>query len=283
MNKSITTLLIIAGCIASLSGSTLAQNNSRFDITLDDGWESKLKSLGTLQSTVRADSRGKISAIQIEFAATQNQPHVLTDVPYEIAGDACQVTLTSDVLATAKLQPVRIAMPENSQFAQVFLNYSSGDDSAAPATDGSSNRSEPPPMDNSVMSSPSGITLDDPGSAPAAMHFVKLSDRKVVFGQMDLTEKLKFQTKFGEVDISMGQVAGIRFHIDGEDSALIVLKNGDSVTGIPTMESFNLTTDWGRAEFEPAYVDEITTSQRASFTRSSDPQFGQRWRLSTGR
>ena len=275
----------------------MAQSSSRFDITLDDQWEGKLKSLGTLQSTVRSDSRGVIVAIQIEYADTQNEPHVEQNVPFTVAGDACQLTLNDALLATARKQPVRIPIPENSQFSQVFLNYTGGQTAAAavdsnPASGNSNGSSEGIAVDsaagsdNRQMVQASGSTLENnmgtnnAMTSSVPMHYVKLSDRKVLVGQMNLTEKLKFTTKFGEVDIALGQIAGIRFHIDGEDSALIVLKNGDSVTGIPAMESLNLNTDWGRAEFDPVYVDEITTSQRASFTQSNDPQFGQRWTLS---
>ena len=280
MNNLITALLIALCFVATNSDTAVAQNSSRFDITLDDNWETKLKSLGTLQSTVRSDSRGKIAAIQIEFTDTQSKPHVLSNVPFTIAGDACQLTLNDELLATARAQPVRIPIPANSEFAQVFLNYNSSetapDSSSADATVGNNADSD----DTSGTDEVAMQSSSEAFSEPPPMHYVKLADRKVVFGQMDLTEKLKFTTKFGEVDIALGQVAGIRFHIDGEDSALIVLKNGDSVTGIPVMDSLNLSTDWGRAEFDPVYVDEITTSQRASFTQSNDPQFGQRWKLS---
>ena len=289
VNKSITAILIAFCFVTCISNSSVAQSSSRFDITFDSQWESKLKSLGTLQSTVRDDSRGVIVAIQIEYADTQNEPHVQMNVPFTIAGDACQLTLTDELLTTARKQPVRIPIPENSQFSQVFLNYNQsnagsstrGDGIAATTNSGSANSGSGNDMlDQGSGTSNSATTLNS-GSpdTSVAMHFVKLSDRKVLMGQMNLTEKLKFTTKFGEVDIALGQIAGIRFHIDGEDSALIVLKNGDSVTGIPAMESLNLNTDWGRAEFDPVYVDEITTSQRASFTRSNDPQFGQRWTL----
>lgn len=279
VNKSLTVILMAICAVVCFSNPTSGQNSSRFDITLDESWESKLKSLGTLQSTVRGDSRGKIAAIQIEYDKTQNEPHVDKNIPFTIAGDACQLTLNDDILATARQQPVRIPIPDDSQFSQVFLNYnsdagtSSNSDEDIVAPSGSSRRTEFPMSGAANDSDAGAMTTSTP------MHFVKLSDRKVVFGQMDLTDKLKFETKFGDVAIALGQIAGIRFHIDGDDSALVVLKNGDSVTGIPAMDSLNLNTDWGRAEFDPVYVDEITTSQRASFSQSNDPQFGQRWML----
>ena len=295
MNKSLIVICMTGCFLASLASSTVAQNqnNSRFDITLNEQWESKLKSLGTLQSTVRGDSRGKIAAIQIEFAETQDQPHVEMNVPFTIAGDACQLTLSDAIIEAAKKQPVRIPTPDNSPFSQVFLNYSSVAETmpANSTVAGSASRNTGIGVNGSGSSNAiSNIAADGIGAKvdeasetesgnSVPFHFVKLSAGKVIVGQMDLTEKLSFETKFGEVGISLGQIAGIRFHIDGDDSAVVVLNNGDSVTGIPKSDSLNLTTDWGRAEFDPVYVEQITTRQNASFSPTNDPQFGQRWIL----
>ena len=170
MNRSSYILAIAISIIALGSSDSFAQvTSSRFDITLDDNWESKLKSLGTLQSTVREDVRGKIAAIQIEYGSTQSQPYVSVDVPYSISGNACQIALTDDLLAQARQQPVRISIPESSQFAQVFLNYSNN--KVPETTDSDLAPSEPAQRDivsTPATSSGSGTT-NSPMSNQAAM------------------------------------------------------------------------------------------------------------------
>ena len=79
----------------------------------------------------------------------------------------------------------------------------------------------------------------------------------------------------------MDQVAGIKFHTDSDDSAVVILNNGDSITGVPTIPAIQLKTDWGQADIEPSKIDSLTTTANATFTQGNS-DFGSRWNLSTG-
>ena len=240
MTKTITPVIALFSVFVLLNGvapaqSDSKQSSSRFDITLNDSWVEKLKSLGTLQSAVREDVRGRIAAIQIEFADTENQPYKVVDAPISVSGNACQISISDSLLEQARSQPVRINVPDNSQFAQVFLNYASGSAPAAAAA----NMEEK--SNGSGLKVQNASTPASPIESSVPFHFIKLSENKVMMGQMELTEKLKFTTKFGDVDISLGQIAGIRFHIDGEDSAIVCVEewrqcNRDSRHGFSRVE-----------------------------------------------
>ena len=268
MNKNF--LMMMLASLLLVPDSALAQNettgNSRFVMTLQDSFVQRLKSSGNLQSPVRNDAQGKISAVQIQFSGTATQPAATIEIVPSVNGNVCQIRLDDAIIELAKAQPIRINVPVGSIFSKVFLVYD------APAQvnslDGDSASNSPPPA-------PADATDD----IVFYQHFIKLSDNETITGQMDLDQEIKFDTKFGEVDISVGQIAGIRFHIDGADAAMVVLKNGDSITGTPSSENFELNTDWGRAEFDPVFVESITTSQNARFQQTNDPEFGPRWQL----
>jgi hypothetical protein len=60
-----------------------------------------------------------------------------------------------------------------------------------------------------------------------------------------------------------------------------VLNNGDSLTGVPTVPSIQLTTDWGRADIEPEFIQSLTATSGAKF-RQQNSDFGVRWSLDMG-
>lgn len=242
-----------------------AAGNSRFVMTLQDEYIQRLKSSGNLQSTVRTEAQGKISAVQLQFSGSATQAATSVPVEANVNGNICQIKLDDATIEMARTQPIRIEVPAGSTFSRVFLVYD------APATI--------PPMESRPETQTPMVASISNDDISFYQHYVKLSDDSTLIGQMSLDQDLSFSTKFGKVDISMGQIAGIRFHIDGADSAIVVLKNGDSITGTPASDSFEMNTDWGRAEFDPVFVESITTNPNAQFQQSNDPGFGARWRL----
>ena len=89
-------------------------------------------------------------------------------------------------------------------------------------------------------------------------------------GKMEITDKLMFETKFGSVGIGVEQIKGIRFHADGDDAAIIVLRNGDTITGVPKLDNVNITTEWGRAEIETKFIESVVITPNARFQLNSN-------------
>ena len=100
-------------------------------------------------------------------------------------------------------------------------------------------------------------------------------------GTVDGFDEFGIDCKFGKVTIPMEHVAGIRFHADEDDNAVVVLTNGDSLTGTPTVAAISLKTSWGQADIEPEFMQSLTTSANATFSRETNPDFGSRWMLRT--
>jgi hypothetical protein len=231
-------------------------NNNRFVLSLNDGLVQSFKSLGSLQSQVPADAQGKIAAVQLQFSGlvTDAAENVAADVTVE--GNVCRIALNDELIERIRNRPARISVPSNSQFSRVLLTY--------PAL-----QLSPPAAEGSASQNPAGFF----------QHVVSLTTGEKLTGQLDLGKELEFATRFGDVKIAVEQIAGIRMHVDAEDSAAIVLSNGDSISGIPGESSFELSTDWGRAVIDAVYVESIVFGETRQFRRSNEPGLGERWQL----
>lgn len=264
MNKSllILSLVLLHSGNQIFAQSDTRESNSRYVLTLNDRHVESLRSLGSVQSReLDADVQGEIAVIQIQFSESATDQAVIAEAETDVQGNACQILLNDSLIELARQQPIRINVPANSTFGRVFLRYE--------------NQTVPPTDPNSAPQSIPDITG---GLDLFAGHYVTLAGNQTLSGQIDLSNTIKFDTKFGEIDISIGQIEGLRFHVDGEDSAIIVLKNGDSITGKPQFNAIELTTDWGRAELETVFVESITTSSQAIFQQNSSG-VGPRWQL----
>ncbi len=250
----------------SISAEGRAQDQTKFILKLNDSLIGTMKSLGSLNSVIPEDARGKVSTIQVLFDTVDTAvPAVDANFPLTVSGEACMVALTDDLIEKAKSTPLRFSVPTGSTFMKVFLNYRRPNVN----NNGSVSKAVEPPMpvnDNLAV------------SVPAAEHFVILTEQQMMEGQIDITDKIKFDTRFGDVEIGIDQIKGIRFHVDDNNSAIIVLNNGDTVTGIPELDVLKLKTEWGRAEFDPNFVESLVTSRIARF-QPNPSNSGPRWML----
>jgi len=107
--------------------------------------------------------------------------------------------------------------------------------------------------------------------------FVKVTqDREIAGLPLDLAE-IKVTTGFGEVTIPMAKIVGLKFHADGQDSAVIAFKNGDLVTGKISLEVIKVKTEWGTAHVNTTQIDAIAMSRNAQFYSEAN---GGGWRFS---
>ena len=269
---------IIMTCFSILAPASSAQDQTKFILKLNDTLIGNMKSLGSLNSVVPSDAQGKIAIVEVKFESTDPlaEAETVGEVT-EVLDDACMIDLTEALIESARSNPLRFEVPAGSKFSKVFLNHpidDSSNDPPVPSTgsgdsEGSSNKSlmplDPPSNNGSSMHSTGGMS----SSAPS--HFISLNGNRTLSGKMEITDKLVFTTKFGEVGIGVGQIKGIRFHVDGEDAAIIVLKNGDTITGIPKLDNVNVITEWGRAEVETKFIEAVVTTPNARFQPNSNP------------
>lgn len=244
-------VLAMATLLATASHSH-AQDQTRFVLKLDNKLISSLRSFGSLRSQVPEQHRNKISFVELQFDETKVGESIELGLPLQISADNASIVLDEDLIGQVKGQPIRVPVnKDQGEFSQIILQYE------APAV-------------SPMLSGSSEDTL-----------FIRMKDAKVMAGNVEGLSELAIDTKFGNVSIPMSEIAGIKFHTDGNDSAVVVLNNGDSVTGTPTVSAVQLQTDWGKAEIQPEFIESVTTGASARFLQESG-DFGTRWSLRTG-
>jgi hypothetical protein len=258
--KSKTAIFALA-FVLSFTASAAAQEQTRFVLRLTDELVGQLREVGSLASNVEAEFREKISLIDIQFGdATGKQAQVM-EVDMDVTAGLANVIVDDRLLEQIQKNPIRIQVPADKRnFSRVSLVYARG-------------------ADEDLATVPVEPILNSDGE-PIDMFYIRLKDARPMAGGIDGFDKFEIQTKFGKVSMPMDQVAGIKFHIDANDSAVVVLENGDTITGVPTIPSVNLTTDWGKADIEPEFMKALTTNPNARFIQEST-DFGTRWQLRT--
>jgi len=248
-------LICIAIVALFLTSDLPAQDEAgtRFVLKLDNKLVGSLRSFGSLRSEVPEANRNKIDFIELQYDETDDEEPIDLGLPITLSGENASITLDEDLIGQVKGQPVRIPVDATgSDFAQIIIKYE------APVT--------PSPM----------LAGSDEDT-----YFIRLTDAQLMAGNLDGFDSFSMKTKFGEIDIPTDQIAGIRFKIDANDSAVAVLANGDTVTGQPTIPAIELVTDWGQADIEPEFIQSVTTSSNSRFFQETG-DFGVRWRLRTG-
>lgn len=241
----------VIALLIAITMTTSAFAQDRYSLTLSNEFISKLKEFGSLKSEVSADARDKIGVIELRFEDTKLATPVELDIDVNILGADAVIILDDELIAKIKGQPVRIPTAENG-FARVLLKY-----------------------DSPAMTSKSSVVMSD------NTVFIRISDVKSIAGELEGLDAITMNCKFGEVTIPLDQIAGIQMHVDEKNSAVVVLNDGDSLTGVPEIPMLTLTTDWGTAEVLPESIKSITTTANSKFSRKNT-DFGTRWELNTG-
>lgn len=267
MSNKIPTMCWVMLVVAAFLGSTQAQEaeQTRFVLKLNDDLATNLRNFGTLSSTVDQKFQQRISMVELQYMGQDGNPaQTADDVAIELKDGVANIAITESMIAQVKSGPLRISVPENKRsFDKISLNYVASS-------------SEPTP----AASTPLQPMLNAAGE-PMDTFYIRMSRSEVMSGGIDGLEDIKLKTRFGDIVLPVKQIAGIKFHVDNKDSAVVVLNNGDTVTGIPGLTAISLKTDWGVAEIDPKFIDVLTTTPNAKF-RQANTDFGLRWELRTG-
>ena len=275
--KEFSKACLLAIVCLTISSTAAAQDQTRFVLKLDDNLISSFRNFRSLRSNVPPEFKGKITLVELQFPETKDVPPVEMDLNLSLDGDNASLQMTEKTISILKAQPIRVAVAaDKNQFSQIVLNFLSAAENT-PA----------PPYVAATGPKVNQVGSETPIAGPAnaagpteGIYFIRIGGNQTMSGNMGEFELLELNTKFGTVQISAEQLAGIKFHTDGEDSAVVVLGNGDSITGIPAMDVLKLTTDWGLAEIDISSVDSLTTIPATSFSQEST-DWGTRWVLKT--
>ena len=261
LDRILTTAAALIICL-SMANQADAQDQTRFVLKLSDDLVFKLRDVGSLASNVRPEFQKRISLIEVQFGDITGKTAENVNVDVEVANGTANVIMDERFISRVKQGPVRIVVPPNKRaFTRVSLVYARGENEDIP-------------------SRPAEPILNSSGQ-PIDLYYIRLTDTDSMAGGIDGFDRFEIETKFGKVSMPMDQVAGIKFHIDGKDAAVVVMDNGDTVTGVPVIPAVTLQTDWGKAEVKPEFMNALTTTSNARFVQENT-DFGLRWQLKAG-
>ena len=246
---SITSAAILV--LFGLASTVSAQDISSYPMVLSADNLNALVQGRPLTSPVKPEKQNVVETVTLSYSETQNNAPVELNVDMSYDNGKVNVIIDEKLLAKIKGQPVVFEINQR-PVTDIFLKYD------APASD-------------PIMRAADG----------KGVVFIRLSDTKRMAGKVEGLNEFVLNTSFGEVTIPMSEIAGIKFHTTADDKAVVILNNGDAVTGIPTVPAIELMTDWGKADIEPEFIQSMTSTSGAKF-RQQNSDFGVRWTLNTG-
>lgn len=205
-----------------------------------------------LKSPVPPDKQNLISEIQIGFKETENAAPVELNVDVQLDAGTATVLVDDALLSKIKGQPVRFEVSSR-PLNTVMLKY------------------DAPAISDPMLNQAGG----------EGVMFVRIGNSKRMAGKLADFDVIKLKCTFGDISVPLSEVAGIKFHTTSDDKAVVVLNNGDTITGIPSIPALQLATDWGRADIDPEFIQSVTSTSGARF-RQTNSDFGVRWVLETG-
>ncbi len=248
LSATLTAALFVLSIVTSVSAQDssypLVLSGSNLDAMVDGR---------LLTSPVKPEKQNSIENIVVSYAATKENSPVELNVDMTYTSGKVEVMVDDDLLSKIKGQPVVFEVTQR-PVTEVVLKYDA-----------------PPVGGDPIMS----------GMGEGAL-FIRLSDSKRMAGQVEGFKEFKLTTAIGELTIPVKEVAGIKLHTTSDDKAVVVLNNGDSITGVPDLSGVELITDWGKAEIDPEFIESITSTAGAKFRQQSS-DFGVRWTLDTGK
>lgn len=118
----------------------------------------------------------------------------------------------------------------------------------------------------------------DSDAIAASTMKVKLRGDMELSGTPADLETVPVNSLFGEAKLPLHTVAGIRFAQKADEQTVIVLQNGDVITGEPNLETIKVVSEWGEANINMSYIESITFRSDLAWAPVNTGS-GQRWRL----
>ena len=238
-----------------LTSNSFAQDEpARFILKLNDNLISSFKEYGSLRSALPADVRDRIDTIELRFAGTEDKAPITMNLNVQLNGQNAEIAVNDNLLDTVKTQPVRVPL-NGKTFNVVFLRYNRTAD---------------------VGEGKDVVMGDGPNR-----FVLKITDDSTIAGSVVDMTAIELMTNFGKIELTLDQIAGVRFKSNGDNEAVVFLNNGDAITGTPTLGVVNVQTFWGLAEVNASNLRSMSTSPSAQYVRETT-DFGSRWTLKMG-
>lgn len=83
-----------------------------------------------------------------------------------------------------------------------------------------------------------------------------LGGTKIV-GTLTDVAQLPIKTAFGEANVPMSEVAGVKLASADDPSTTVIMKNGDSITGATDLKLVTVDTEWGTAKINGSNITSL--------------------------
>lgn len=107
---------------------------------------------------------------------------------------------------------------------------------------------------------------------------VEIVDGTKLRGTLMEASELPMQTSFGQANIPLAEVAGIRLASQDNATTTVVMHNGDSITGATDLSNLLVETEWGKADITGSSISSILFAQGLQWSADSGLS-GTRWKL----
>ncbi len=104
-----------------------------------------------------------------------------------------------------------------------------------------------------------------------------IGNTKITGTLVDATA-LSMRTNFGEAQLPLSEIAGIRFASGDSNSTTVVMLNGDSITGVTDIKFMTIETEWGTAKINGQSLLSMLFVPGLQW-ESSNGLSGKRWTL----
>ena len=92
-----------------------------------------------------------------------------------------------------------------------------------------------------------GAVAQDVDQAASGVVYVTVIGNTQISGVVEGLEAIKLNTSFGDIQIPLGKIDGVKMNADGKSGAVVAFSNGDIVTGNLALQKVTVRTDWGKA------------------------------------
>lgn len=215
------------------------------NLTLDAAKIQQLKKTGFLKATVPAQFFNRVDSIVLKQSDSFNDDRLSLPLDIDKRSRALFAEIDQSVLEHLPYQPVRIKVYE-SNFDAVVVQYRPGD--------------------GLIENQASTVNPE----TDSGLVWLQLNSGKKLPGYLRDGQSLILQSQIGDLPIPFDTFDGIGFLSATEDSvsnaAVLLLANGDQLSGQLEFETLRLCTRWGDKEFSRSEIVAITRAVQTTLT-----------------
>ncbi len=222
-------------------------------VELDENKLTSLRQTGSLRIAIPAEYRGKVDAVRLKRPFSFKSKLFQLNKAVDKVQGAVTVTVNRTLLDQLDYQPV-IAKIYYDNFSEVVLVY-----------------------ELRKPGDPIGLLEreNQPTRADSQKFYVRIDDKRGMYGWMTGLAQIKLQSAFGDVVLNSTDIAGIKFNANKSEGVAIRLKSGASVSGLVDFKKIKMKCSWGSEVLSLAEIDSVVLDRKFRF--ATDPLHPGRW------